>query len=194
MTERRDATSALSIVEKHRQHIIASPGVGRAVQDYGIAVCEDILNDLRAAGLGAVTPTSTSEAAQRGQGAVPAPTITPRTDTLAKELLGDSIGYGRLWDHARRLEWELAATHDMVTLTARQRDEAIAARSEIAAIPDGWKLVPTMLTEDMRSSIKASCCMYDLALSDHFDKTAADKQITNLWSDVLSIAPKAPHG
>ena len=34
------------IVERHRRHVELSPGVGAECQAYGIAVCDDILNDL----------------------------------------------------------------------------------------------------------------------------------------------------
>ena len=34
------------IVLKHRRHVELSPGVGKDVQDYALAVCDDILADL----------------------------------------------------------------------------------------------------------------------------------------------------
>lgn len=40
------ATDARKIVEKHRLHVEASPGVGEEVQGYALAVCDDILFDL----------------------------------------------------------------------------------------------------------------------------------------------------
>lgn len=36
----------LVVVERHRRHIELSPGVGLDAQQYGLAVCNDILNDL----------------------------------------------------------------------------------------------------------------------------------------------------
>jgi hypothetical protein len=68
-------SNAEQVVQRHRRQIELSPGVGSDTQAYGIAVCDDILNDLRVAGLGAVTPTSIFASAQRAQGGdVPAPT------------------------------------------------------------------------------------------------------------------------
>src|SRR5690242_3855271 len=37
---------ARRIVEKHRQHVALSPGVGEEIQKYALAVCDDILSDL----------------------------------------------------------------------------------------------------------------------------------------------------
>jgi len=37
---------AIAIVQKHRRQIELSPGVGEEVQKYGLAVCDDILDDL----------------------------------------------------------------------------------------------------------------------------------------------------
>lgn len=38
---------AIEVVEKHRRHVELSPGIGAKVQSYALAVCDDILSDLR---------------------------------------------------------------------------------------------------------------------------------------------------